>query len=186
MLKELVTRNRSYRRFDQNHSISREQLVELVNLARLSASARNSQTLKYALSCDAELNAEIFDCLAWAGYLTDWAGPEEGQRPSGYIVILHDPSIYPEAGCDHGIAAQSMLLGAVEMELGGCMIGAIKRDKLKQIMSIPDSLDIELVIALGKPAETVVIDPVTDDIKYWRDENDIHHVPKRSLEEIIL
>jgi nitroreductase len=162
------------------------QLAELVNLARLSASARNSQTLKYALAYDAQLNAKIFDCLAWAGYLTDWSGPEEGQRPSGYIVILHDRSIYPEVGCDHGIAAQSILLGAVEMELGGCMIGAIKKEKLKQILRIPDNLDIELVIALGKPAETVVIDPVTDDIKYWRDENDIHHVPKRSLEEIII
>ena len=187
MLKDLITKNRSYRRFFQKEKISEEILRELVDLARLSASGANKQPLKFILSCEVGKNAKIFECLKWAGYLRDWEGPEEGERPAGYIVILEDVEIKQVAGVDHGIAAQSILLGAVEKDLGGCMLGAINKPKLKENLGIANYLEVLLVIALGKPKETVVIDPAIDgDIKYWRDEHHIHHVPKRSLEEIII
>jgi nitroreductase len=187
-LRELVLRNRSYRRFYENVPIEHDTLRQLVDLARLSGSAANLQPLKYVLSFDSETNAIIFPHLRWAGYLKDWDGPSEGERPSGYIVILGDNGISESIDCDHGIAAQSILLGAVERGFGGCMIGSIQRDGLRKVMKIPDHLEILLVIALGKPRESVEIEAIGSDgdVKYWRDENDVHHVPKRSLEEIII
>ena len=188
MFKDLISKNRSYRRFNQKYKIERRFLEDLVELGRLSPSAANLQPLKYMIFSDPEKNAAIFPHLAWAGYLKDWGGPAEGERPSAYIVILGDKNIAPKVGCDHGIAAQSILLGATEKGLGGCMIGSIDRQGLREILNIPDQYDIVLVIALGKPMEKVVLDTAqsSDNIKYWRDENDVHHVPKRSLNEIIV
>ena len=188
MLKDLILHNRSYRRFHQEIPVSLESLKEMVDLARLSASAANRQPLKYILSCEPETNARIFPYLAWAGYLKDWGGPKEGEKPSAYIIVLGDTTITQAFGCDHGIAAQSILLGAVEKGLGGCMIGSIRKVELSQELNIPDQYEILLVIALGKPKEEVVIEPVGENgnIKYWRDEQGTHHVPKRSMEEIII
>lgn len=188
MLYDLVLKNRSYRRFYEDVPISLDTLRELVNLARLTASARNMQPLKYVLCCDRATNAAIFSTLAWAGYLTDWPGPVEGERPSAYIVVLGDKTLSQSFGVDHGIAMQTILLGATEKGLGGCMIGSIQREKLRQILNIPEQYEILNVVALGKPKETVVIDPVGPDgnIKYWRDKDQVHHVPKRSLAELII
>jgi nitroreductase len=187
-LKELILKNRSYRRFHQDSPIDMETLRQLVELARLSGSAANAQPLKFMLSCDAKKNAMIFPHLRWAGYLMDWEGPEEGERPAAYIIILGDKNITASFGCDHGIAAQSILLGATERGLGGCMIASVQRKELSRSLGITDQYEILLVIALGKPREMVKIEPLgpDGDIKYWRDEEGIHHVPKRSLKEIIL
>ncbi len=188
MIDDLIKGNRSYRRFHQETAVSMETLKELVNLARLSASAANLQPLKYYLSCEPEKNAGIFSCLAWAGYLKDWPGPAAGERPAAYIVILGDTEISKNFGCDHGIAAQSILLGAREQGLGGCILGSIQRDRLRGLLSLPETLDILLTIALGRPKEQVVLEEVVPggDIKYWRDGQGVHHVPKRRLSDIIL
>ncbi|MFP4023126.1 MAG: nitroreductase family protein [Thiohalospira sp.] len=187
MLKDLILTNRSYRRFYQNHKISIEELKDLVELARLSASGRNLQPLKYFLSADEETNQKVFSSLAWAGYLKDWDGPEEGEKPSGYIIILGDTRLTKNYFCDHGIAAQSILLGAVEKQLGGCIFASIQREKLKQLLNIKNHFEVLLVIALGKPKEKVVIEEVKNgDIKYYRDEKQVHHVPKRNLDELII
>ena len=188
MLEDLVRKNRSYRRFYQDVPISLETLRALVYLARLSASGSNLQPLKYVLSCDPETNARIFTHTRWAGYLKDWPGPEEGERPAAYVVILGDTEIRKGFGCDHGIAAQSIMLGAAERGLGGCMLGAIDRDGLRQTLEIAEQYEILLVLALGKPKETVVLEEVgpDGDVKYYRDAEGVHHVPKRSLEEMIL
>jgi nitroreductase len=187
MLKDLIRKNRSYRRFNEDYPISQKTLKELIELARISASAANLQPLKFILSYDSEKNIKIFSQLSWAGYLEDWSGPEQGERPSAYIIILGDTKIKESFDCDHGIAAQSILLGATEKGLGGCMIGSIQKDNLMDELNIPERYEILLIIALGKPKEKVVIDDVEDgDIKYWRDKNDVHHVPKRTLEELIL
>jgi nitroreductase len=187
MFYDLIVSNRSYRRFYEEHSISVERLRELVDYARLSPSGTNKQPLKYIISGNKEKNELIFPHLLWAGYLKEWAGPEVGERPSGYIVILQDKNIGP-SGIDHGIAAQSILLGARSMELGGCMIQSIRREELKAALGISDEYEILLVVALGKPKELVIIDEIEDggDIKYWRDKNQDHHVPKRKLQDIIL
>ena len=188
MLRELIVQNRSYRRFDQTHTIERDTLLELVDLARMSASAANLQSLKYMLSWEPARNAQIFQILGWAAYLKDWAGPNEGERPSAYIVVLGDTRISKNHFCDEGIAGQSILLGATELGLGGCMMASIKHGKLRAALEIPDYLEIVLVIALGKPAEKVVLETVGEsgDIKYWRDDDGLHHVPKRALDELIV
>ncbi|OGO15019.1 MAG: nitroreductase [Chloroflexi bacterium RBG_13_68_17] len=188
MMRDLVLKNRSYRRFYQEIPVSIETLRELVDLARLSASASNRQPLKYVLSCDLRKNSVIFPNLAWAGYLKGWPGPEEGERPSAYVVILGDKTITQSFGCDHGIAAQSILLGATEKGLGGCIIGSVRKGELSQALAISADYEILLVIALGKPKETVVLEALGPggDIRYWRDEQGVHHVPKRALGEIIL
>ena len=187
-LEKLVRRNRSYRRFDEAHRVSKETLRELVSLARLTASAANRQPLKYLLSADPETNDKIFPCLAWAAYLKGWPGPAAGERPAAYIVLLVDETIATDWWCDDGIAAQTILLGATERGLGGCMIGAVQKDRLRQALAIPNHLRIRLVLALGKPAETVVLEDLAPggDIRYWRDEAGVHHVPKRRLDELIL
>jgi len=188
MIRDLVTKNRSYRRFHQEVIIEYDTLRELVDLARLSASAGNLQPLRYVLSCEPKKNALIFACLAWAMYLKDWPGPSEGERPSAYIIVLEDKQVEHPLHCDHGIAAQSILLGATEKGLGGCIIGAINKPKLRQVLNIPERYEILLVLALGKPKEKVVIEELKPDggIKYWRDSKGIHHVPKRALADIIL
>ena len=188
MIKDLIQRNRSYRRFHEEVAIEHETLRELVNLARLSASAANLQPLRYILSCDPKNNALIFPQLAWARYLKGWPGPAEGERPSAYIIILRDTEVTPAWDCDYGIAAQSILLGATERGLGGCMIGSINKEELRKVLEIQGRYEILLVLALGKPRETVVIDTVdpAGDIKYWRDSKGVHHVPKRILDDIIV
>lgn len=188
MIKDLILKNRSYRRFEQDFAVKIETLRELVELARLSASSANLQPLKYILSNDSQKNGLIFSHLAWAGYLKDWSGPCEGEKPSAYIIILGDKEISQSFGCDYGIAAQNILLGAVERGLGGCMIGSIQRQELLKALKIPTRYELLLVLALGKPRETIIIEPVgpAGDIKYWRDNEDKHHVPKRPLDEIII
>lgn len=187
MLRKLITRNRSYRRFYQDHALTQDVLRSLVELARLSPSRGNLQPLRFYLSCEKGQNAQIFETLSWAGYLEDWYGPLQGERPAGYIVILADATSPKPAEYDAGIAAQSILLGAVEKGLGGCIIGSVKRTDLMKALTISDKYRIMLVIALGKPKEKVVVDPIIDeDVKYWRDDNEVHHVPKRNLDDIII
>lgn len=188
MIRELVLKNRSFRRFDSGVSVTENTLLELVDLARLSPSGANKQPLKYFLSTKPEINQRIFQHLAWAAYLKDWPGPGEGERPAAYIIILGDRRISSSFGCDHGIAAQSILLGAVEKGLGGCMIASIDRKGLQKSLNLPEDLEILLVIALGKPVEKVILETVDagGDIKYWRDDQKQHHVPKRPLKDIII
>ncbi len=193
MIKELLKFNRSYRRFYENEQISKETLIELVDLACLSPSPKNLQALKFILSNEIDLNNIIFPALAWAGYLSDWKGPELGERPSAYIVILGDKTISKDFDKDYmhtasGIVTQSILLGAAEKGIGGCIIAAIQRKKLQENLNLDEDFEIMLVLALGKPKEIIVIDDVdgSGNIKYWRDENQIHHVPKRKTVDIIL
>ena len=135
----------------------------------------------------AEDCGKVFPSVVWAAYLKDWDGPATGERPSGYIIILGDNSITEAFGVDHGIAAQSIMLGATEAGLGGCMIASIKREQLRNELKIPERYEILLILALGKPVEKVIIDEIKDnDVKYWRDPENNHHVPKRPLNDLII
>lgn len=186
-LKELVLKTRSYRRFDEIQRIDTQTLENMIDLARLSSSGANRQPLKYLIYNSTEDCKRIFPSLVWAAYLKEWNGPEAGERPAGYIIILGDKSISEGFGVDHGIAAQSIMLGASEAGLGGCMIASIRREELRQELKIPEKFEILLVLALGKPIEKVIIDEIkAGDVKYWRDSDKNHHVPKRLLSEIII
>ena len=181
MLKELILKNRSCRRFHQE-PVTEETLKELVDLARLSASGSNMQPLKFLLSWEAETNDRIFPLIGLAG------NPGRDEAPTAYIVILADSLVSPHIGCDHGIAAQSILLGATEMGLGGCMVGMFNQRQLSDALEIPERYRIALVIIIGKPKEKAVITvlPESGEVAGWWDEDKVRHVPKRSLDEIIL
>ena len=181
MLKDLIIRNRSRRRFYQE-PVERETLRELVDLARLSASGGNRQALKYIIVNDKATNDKIFPMIALAG------APPASEAPTAYIVILGDKDISQSFGCDHGIAAQSILLGATEKGLGGCMVGLVDRKKLRRLLEIPERCEILLLLVLGKPKDTIAIDPLpeTGDTQGWWDEQNVRHVPKRSLDDIII
>jgi len=187
MLRELLIRNRSYRRFQQNKLIDIDILKELVEHTRFCPSGRNLQPLKYILVNTPDLCSKVFPNLAWAGYLNDWDGPSVGEQPSAYIVMLEDQRLTKSSPWDQGIAAQTIMLGAVELNLGGCMIASVKKDNLSAVLKLPDYLEIVLVLALGYPIERVVIDDIdlSGDIKYWRDKEQVHHVPKRKLDDLI-
>lgn len=186
--KELVAKSRTFRIFDQSQPVSIDDLVDLVDTARLIPSGMNKQPLKYVVTTDAARCGEIFPLLGWAGYLKEWDGPEEGERPTGYVTILLDKEVAGNAHVDHGIACQTIMLGAAEKGLGGCIIATVKRRKLAEVLGLDDRFDILLVLALGVPAEEVVVEPLPSDgkIEYWRTADGAHHVPKRNLDELIV
>lgn len=187
-LKDIIKRNRSYRRFDNNRRITSDELSSLIANATLVASAANLQNIKYVISNSKKMNDEIFRCLNWAGYLSDWQGPITEERPSGYIILMIRNAIEKYAHFDAGIAAQTILLSAVELGLGGCMIASINKPLLNNVLDIPEEdYSVLLCIALGKPVEQIKIEAVIDNkIQYWRDEQNIHHVPKHSPEQVII
>ncbi len=192
MLQELVLKNRSYRRFYQEHEITKSELINFIDMARLSPSPRNQQALKFIISCEKQKNNKIFETLSWAGAIQNWDGPKEGEKPSAYIIILGDNDIVPSGKnsfneAAYGIAAQTILLATVEKELGGCMIAAIKKNILRKELEIDTKYEILLVLAIGKPKENItLVEMEDDDFSYYRDENQNHFVPKRKLDDIIL
>lgn len=188
MFRDIVLRNRSYRRFDQKKRISLDMLSDIVEFARISPSAANLQTLRFWLVREYSACETVFKSLKWANYLHDWNGPLEGEKPAAYILVLAPHNCTKFTFIDAGIVCQTMLLGAVEKGLGGCMIASVDRDQVHQDLELPMHKEILMVIALGVPTEQVVIDNIELDgnIEYWRDEKDRHHVPKHNLGTLIL
>jgi nitroreductase len=187
MIKDLILKNRSYRRFYEGEKIDTKTLEEFVDLARISSCGGNLQSLKYYLSNNETENEIIFNNIKWAAYLKDWDGPEKGERPSAYILMLNDTEISKNLLWNHGIAATNILLGAVEKGLGGCMLGSVNKANIANELKIDSRYEIVMVIALGKPKEIVKLEPmINNDVKYYRDENQVHHVPKRDLNDIIV
>lgn len=192
MMHDLVKACRSYRRFDEATRIERSTLVSWIDAVRLVASSGNAQPLRYALVTDELACEKVFSCCAWAKALPDWPGPEPGERPSAYIVILSDcdrtlADVF--TAWDEGIAAQTIMLQAVEAGYGGCILGSFKRRSLTQALGIDeDRFKPDLVLALGKPAEKVVVSTISANgaTEYWRDEASVHHVPKRPLSDVLL
>ncbi|MDY0016897.1 MAG: nitroreductase family protein [Candidatus Delongbacteria bacterium] len=187
-LLEIVKKNRSYRRFYQDVQIELKTLKELIELARFSASGGNMQPLRFILSCTEEKNEKIFSCLKWAMFLKDWGGPQEGEKPSAYIVMVRKKDLNTPNNLDAGIMAQTMLLGAVERGFGGCMFGAVNKPMLTELLNIDnEKYEIALVVAIGKPKEEIVIDDIDEgsDTKYYR-VGKVHHVPKLKLDDLII
>ena len=182
MIKDLILKNRSYRRFHQETIVELDTLKELVDLARLSASGGNTQALKFAICNDPERNARVFSNIGLAG------NPGKEEAPMAYIIILGDTKISKGFGCNHGIAAQSILLGAAEKGLGGCMVGTINRERLTKLLGLASHYEILLVLAIGRPKETAVIEDIGQDgaTQGWWDDEGIRHVPKRLLSDIII
>ena len=184
MIYEKITSRRTIRKYLQK-DVPKEVLTRCVDAARLSPSGANRQPLKYVIVEDEDVLKDVFGTLTWAGYLPDYQ-PSEEEMPRAYIVILLDMEIRKNAGHDAGIAAMSISMVAYDEGLGSCILGAVNRAKLRQILNIPNQFEIVLVVALGYPAEDPVVDKVKNgNIKYWLDENRVLHVPKRELKDIV-
>ena len=191
MILELVKKNRSYRGFDETRRVEKEELVQMVNCARLSASSVNIQPFRYYLAWEKEEVDRIQPLTGWARNLPQLKLPHEGMCPTAFIIICQDTEIsdsLPRFQKDVGIAAQTILLAATEMGLGGCMIGNFKAGQVKEALKLPENLAPQLIVAIGKPAETIVLKEIEEGepTAYYRDENDVHYVPKRKLEDVIL
>ena len=187
MLKDLLLQTRSFRRFYEDERLGADVLTAAIDAARLCPSARNAQPLKYRLVTERDECDRLFPTLRWAAYLKDWGGPAEGERPAAYLIQLLDTRIVRDPYCDDGIQALAILLSLAERGLGGCIIKAFNAKQIQADFRLPDFLEVRTVLALGRPRETVVIEPMSpdDDYRYWRDAAGVHHVPKRAVEELI-
>lgn len=191
MLKDLVVRNRSYRGFDESRPIARADMLEFVDLTRFTASSVNLQPLKYAVVSDRNLVEEMVKLTRWAGALPEWKLPLPGKHPTGFILVCQDTRVSAAETMflkDVGVVAQTILLAAAEKGFGGCMIGSFDAEGIKALLSLPAQVQPKLAIALGVPAEKIVLAQVGEDGKttYFRDADGTHFVPKRALEDIVL
>lgn len=188
MLKDLILQNRSYRRFNAKRKIEKHEVIELIDLARVTASSKNRQPLKYKIITESDELDFVFEQLNWAWYLRDWKGPTKDERPTAYVIVFLDKTLNDNAFIDVGIASQTILLGAVEKGLGGCIVRTVNRFKINNHFNFPENLDLIQIIALGEPAQKVEIVDVKDsgNIEYFENEEKHHFVPKRSLKEIVI
>ncbi len=191
MLKDLILKNRSYRGYDENYSFTREQMEAYIDGARFCPSSKNMQPLKYYAAYEKKDVDAIRPLVRWAAQLQDITLPHPGHCPTGFIVSCQDTDINTNLNMfqrDAGIVAQTMLLLAAEEDLGGCMIGNFVADELKRVLALPENIRPLLVVAFGKPDEKIVLTDVGADgsTVYFRDENDVHYVPKRSLDDLML
>ncbi len=190
MLKDLIMKNRSYRRFYQEKKITDEVMVELVEAGHMTPSGANKQPVRFVIVNSVKNCEKVYDTLRWAGYYKDWDGPIEGEGPSAYVIMMTPENV--NCQWDEGIIGQSILLAAVEKNMGGCFIANIDKKHLYSVVSdmaeIPDNYTVSLVIALGYPKEEVVIENIDKDgdIVYYRDEKQVHHVPKIKTEDVII
>lgn len=189
--KEIVIKNRSYRGYDESHTLTREELVELVDMARLTPSAMNGQPFSYYVASEKEQLDIVQPLTKWAAALPQMTLPHEGKCPTGFIVICQNMEVsenLQQHRTDLGIVAQTMCLGATAKGLGCCMIGNFNGKKLQEALGLSEQFFPLLVVAVGKPDETIVIKEIEkgEPTKYYRDENDVHYVPKRKLEDILL
>ena len=186
MLKDLVLKNRSYRKFHTDKKVSENTLKELIDLVRITPSSKNRQPLKYLLLTEQKDADFVFEQLKWAWYLKEWAGPNVDERPAAHIIMLLDTKLNEHAEIDAGIAAQTILLGAVEKEMGGCIVRTVNHFEVSRNFNLEEELKIILVIALGYPNQEVQLTNLQDkqNIAYY-EKGGVHFVPKRSLAEII-
>ncbi len=185
-LLELLKINRSYRRFDESIKIPEELIKEWVSSVRFTASTRNIQALKYHIVIENNKVLELCSQVHWAGYLKAWSGPIEGERPSAFLIQLLDTTLSKSSKWDEGLQLEAITLMAAASGYGACIMAAFDKNKVKNIFSLPEHLEPITLVALGKPIETVQIVDFVNSVEYYRTEDLIHHVPKRSLEDILV
>jgi len=187
MFSDLVKATRSFRNFDSSYRLSDEVMLSLIELCRYTPSTANKQSIKFAYANSEEACEKIFPMLGWAGYIKEDKPPYDGNVPAGYILICYDTDIAPELEIDAGICAQTIVLGAMDMCIGACMIGSFDKLKASELFNLPDNIKPRLVIALGRPKEKVEIVDITDgDVRYYRDGKEKNIVPKRTTDELII
>ncbi len=182
---QLIKSRRSIRQFQQR-PIPTEVLIDCVDCARLAPSAMNLQPLEYMLVTAPELVERVFPHLAWAGYIRPYGNPEPGNLPVAYLIVLINKNrIKSRYANDVGAAVENFILAAWSFGIGTCWIGTIERTQLRQLLAIPEDFEVDSVIACGYPAESPVLEEKDDDVRYWKDEGRVFHVPKRPLKSVL-
>ena len=186
MIHETIMRRRTIRKY-ASKEVPRNFLIRCVDAARLSPCGSNRQPLKFLIVNDEPLLRRVFPTLSWAGWLPAYF-PNEDEMPRAYIIILLDKTIREDMGHDAGIASMSISMVAYDEGFGSCILGGgVNRGKLREVLELPNSVAIALVVALGYPAEQPVVDKVkAGDIQYWLDADGVLHVPKRRREDVVM
>ena len=185
---ELVRAARSCRRFQEDKPVTSEALRQMIDCVRITSSSSNKQPLRYITLTDPALRAQLFPHTKWAGALKDWDGPAEGERPTGYVLICSATAPTMFVHYDIGIAAQTMQLYAWSVGIGCCMINSFSREAAREIFAVPQDIEPMLLLAFGAPKEErrLVDVKLEDGLTYWRDEQNVHYVPKLALDQVLL
>lgn len=181
---ECIHKRTSIRRFTQE-PIPISQLKKIIEAVRIGPSAANLQPLEYVIVNKSEICDRIFSHTAWAGYLKPQWTPEPNERPTAYITIVNTQTQNNYVDFDVGIAMAYITLTAQSFDIGSCILCKLNRDELKRILEIPEKFELKALVALGRKDEVVTREENNDDVKYWRDEQDVFHVPKKSLSNLI-
>ena len=182
-LETLLKRNRSYRGYDRSHEVTREELVEMVRTVTWIGSGMNAQPLRFRL-VTGEAAAAVHPLVKLGAALPEEHLPHAGEEPSAYIVIC---AVQPEnrvVDMDLGIAAQSILLRATEMGLGGIFILNFNAEALQKALELP--MKPLAVLGIGKPKERIFLMPCRegDSLDYYRKDG-VHFVPKLQVEDLL-
>lgn len=183
---EIALKRRAIRRF-KNIPLPYEILEKCVDAARLAPSAANRQPLEYIIVDDEQLLPKVFDTLKWAAYIRPAGDPPPAHRPMAYIVVLIKRGVGYETleNYDAGLAVENMILVALEEGIGSCCNSSININGLRELLNIPEDYIISLVLALGYPDESPVVEEFREPPKYWQDKDNVLHVPKRGLKDIL-
>jgi nitroreductase len=180
----IFLQRRSIRRFQQKE-IPESFLRKCVNGARLAPSGKNLQPIEYIIVTDQRLRNQLFSHLHWAGYLGSTWNPDEDEQPMAYIVLIVEKQDNSLVKYDVGISFAYLVLYAETKNIGSCILQNIDHQEIKQLLHIPDSHSIEGVVALGYKKEHPIVETNENTSKYWLDEKNVLHVPKRPLNAII-
>ncbi|MEW6009267.1 MAG: nitroreductase family protein [Candidatus Omnitrophota bacterium] len=182
--KAIISR-RSIRKFKQKQ-IPKKVIEKILESARLGPSAANLQPCEFIVVDEPERKGELFSALKWAGYIAPSGNPSKEERPLTYIVTITDSRKSKDwALIDASIAMENMILTAWNEGIASCWLGAIDKERIRQILAVPSYYNVEFVLALGYSAEKSVLEEYKRDVKYWKDDSGVMHVPKRSLKDIV-
>lgn len=184
VLKMILSR-RTIRQFKQD-PIPIEYLEKCIEAARFAPSASNLQPLEFFLIIDAEKVKEVFPMLKWAAYISPKGNPQEGRKPTAYLALLVNKSIR-ETGAEYdvGAAVENFILSAWSFGIGSCWMVSVDRIRFRDVFNVPQEYIIDSIVALGYPDESPVVETADKNIRYWKDNNGILHVPKRPLKDIL-
>jgi nitroreductase len=182
---DLILSRRTIRQF-KPEPVPRSILKKIVDAARLAPSAANRQPLEFLVVDDKEVVDRVFLCLKWAGYIVPDGNPRPGREPTSYIITLINSKVRKSGfEWDAGAAVENMILSALEEGIGSCWLASVDREKVCEIVGLPEDYAVDSILALGYPDESPVVEELVNSVEYWKDEHGRLHVPKRKLDSIL-
>lgn len=181
-LDTLLRRNRSYRGYDPSRAVTEKDLLEIIGTVPLTASGMNRQRLRFRMVTGEEA-VKVLPHITLGAALPEEHLPKPGTEPGAFIIVFSTTPEDRVVDIDLGFAAQSMLLKATEMGLGGIFILNFRKEALRESLALP--MEPIAVIAIGKPAESIFLLPAGEDLNYYRKDG-VHFVPKLQVQQILV